>query len=116
MLPRRTWRVSLLSAQKVLLKCLYTRDSLGADTAMGRVGADSIAVLDRALTRPDRAGAYDYPHHDRAVLRQPSRQAWREAAQRATGFGDVFAAFWRRTSAQCTLPCDRHRGCFSRSH
>src|SRR5262245_62118593 len=53
-------------------------------TAMDRVGADSIAVLDRALTGPDRAGAYDCPRHDRAVLRQPSRQAWREAAQRAS--------------------------------
>src|SRR5262245_31379652 len=49
-----------------------TRDSLGANVAMGGVGTHALAVLDGVFTGPDRDGPYDYPHNDRSVLRQPS--------------------------------------------
>ena len=50
------------------------RDSLGADTAMGGVRADALTILDGLITRIDRTDPYDHPHHDLAVLRQPSSQ------------------------------------------
>jgi hypothetical protein len=43
------------------------RHALGADTPMGRLRADAVAFLDRALACSDRAGADDDPPHDRAV-------------------------------------------------
>src|SRR6266702_43148 len=49
-------------------------DPLGPHAAMGRLGAHALALLDGGFTGPDRAGPYDYPHHDRSVLRQPSGQ------------------------------------------
>jgi hypothetical protein len=50
------------------------RDSLGADAAMGRISAHSVALLDVLIARLDRAGAYHHPHHHCAILCQPSRQ------------------------------------------
>ena len=43
------------------------RDPLGADTPMGRLGADPVAVWDGRIPGPHRYGPYDHPHHDRSV-------------------------------------------------
>jgi len=44
---------------------------LGADAPMGHVGARTLAVLDGLFTGPHRAGPYDHPYHDWAVLCAP---------------------------------------------
>src|SRR5712691_9262878 len=49
----------------------HVRHSLGADPPMGRLGAHPLALLDGGFTGPDRAGPYDHPHDDRAVLTKP---------------------------------------------
>src|SRR5262249_33053684 len=44
------------------------RNPLGADTPMGRLGTDPVAVLDGLFTGPHRHGPYDHSHHDPSIL------------------------------------------------
>jgi hypothetical protein len=66
---------------------------MGADTPMGRLGTDPVAVLDGFFTGPHRHGPYDYSHHDRSVLREPSGHTRYRAGQSPTGIGDLFQRF-----------------------
>jgi len=59
---------------------------------MGGISAYSLTLLDVLIKRINGKDPYDSPHHDLAVLCQPSGQAWRRAAEGSTGFGDVYPA------------------------
>src|SRR6266540_3253881 len=71
------------------------RDPLGADAPMGRVGARTLAVLDGLFTGPHRAGPYDHPYHDRAVLCEPGGHTRCPTRPGPTGVGDVYPTFWQ---------------------
>lgn len=76
--------------------------ALSADTPMGRIGANTVALLDVGIACLDGTGAYHRPHHHRAISRQPSGQTRCQAAQRAARIGLVYPTIRRKS--QCESP------------
>src|SRR6266571_6172098 len=113
---RCCWRLQLQAARVLPVVCGpadgpdrgapgRVRDSLGSDAPMGRVGAHPLALLDRTIKGTDGKGPYDYSYHDRAILREPSRQKWHRAAEGPTRVGDVYPAIRWRHQFECPLSC-----------
>src|SRR5262249_44519546 len=74
-------------------------DSLGANTAMGRLGPHSFAVLDGLFTGPHRHSPYDHAHHDRTVLCASSSATRSPAAEGPIRHGHIYATLWRRSQS-----------------
>src|SRR5437762_1586014 len=98
--------VSLLSVGALMAPAIATGaprragHSLGADTAMGRLGARPLALLDSGVPGPHGQGPYDHSHHHRAVLRQPGGPTRERARHRPPRLGHVYPTFWQCPQSQ----------------